>query len=251
LTVGEALAIAAGGFIAGAVNSIAGGGTLVSFPVLVALGRDPLIANATNAVALFPGSLASAFGFRAHVSRERNVAELLLPIVIGSMVGAVLLLLTSRETFAAIIPYLIVSATVLFALPDRLTRASAGPSSPSRRWLPRLMLLAIGVYGGYFGAGIGIMLLATLGIAGITDLHERNGVKSVLAAGANAVAAVLFATRGAVLWADALVMAAGAIAGGFAGAHLAQRLGRRVVRTAIIVIGLVLTVWYFAHPIAG
>jgi uncharacterized membrane protein YfcA len=249
LRAGEALAIFAAGFVAGIVNSIAGGGTLVSFPVLVALGREPLIANATNAVALFPGSLASAYGFRGYLSRERKIARLLIPVFAGSVVGAVLLLRTSAKTFAVVIPYLIVTATLLFALPERWTKAPAGPESPRRRWIARVMLVAIGVYGGYFGAGIGIMLLATLGILGIADLHERNGTKNILAAGANGMAAVLFVARGAVLWPDALVMMMGAIAGGFAGAHLAQRLGRPLVRAAIIAIGLVLTVWYFAHPV--
>jgi uncharacterized protein len=249
LTPLEVLAVAAGGFIAGTVNSIAGGGTLVSFPILMAVGCDALIANATSTVALFPGSIASAFGYRAHLSRDRSLLGLLIPIVIGSVIGAVLLLRTSRTTFAAIVPYLIVAATLLFALPDRLTRAPLGPAHPGRSLLARLMLLAIGVYCGYFGAGIGIMLLATLGIVGVTDLHERNGLKNILAASASAVAAALFATQGAVLWAHALVMTLGAITGGFAGAHLAQRLGRSVVRAAIIVIGLVLTVWYLTHPI--
>jgi uncharacterized membrane protein YfcA len=249
LTAGQTLVIFAAGFVAGIVNSIAGGGTLVSFPVLVALGREPLLANATNAVALFPGSLASAFGFRNHLSRERRIWRLLVPVFAGSVVGATLLLRTSAKTFAAVIPYLIVTATILFALPDSWTRAPAGPESPRRRWIACAMLVAIGVYGGYFGAGIGIMLLATLGILGVTDLHERNGIKNILSAGANGIAAVLFAARGAVLWPDALAMMGGAMAGGFAGAHLAQRLGRRFVRAAIIAIGLVLTVWYLARPV--
>jgi uncharacterized protein len=242
------LAILVAGFVAGLVNSIAGGGTLLSFPTLVALGRDPLLANATNAVALFPGSLASAFGFRSHITGERRVAHLVIPMLGGSLLGAVLLLRTSSQTFAAVIPYLVVTATILFALPDRLTKAPAGPTSPRRERLATAMTVGIGIYGGYFGAGIGIMLLATLGILGVSDLHQRNGIKNLLAAAANGIAAVLFAARGAVLWRDALVMMTGAMAGGYAGAHLAQRLGRRVVRAAIIVIGFVLTVWYFVHP---
>jgi uncharacterized protein len=244
LTPGSAGIVFGGGLVAGAINSIAGGGTLLSFPALLALGRDPLLANATNAVGLCTGSLASAYGFRHHIPqvRHRLPALLLLPLV-GSIAGAVLLILTPSDTFAVLIPYLILSATVLFAVQEPLGRAKAAPA-----FLAWPLLFGIGVYGGYFGAGIGILLLATLGMLGLTDIHEKNVVKNLIAAGINAVAAAIFAGRGVVLWSDALLLGAGAIAGGYVGSRVATRLGRTFVRRAIVVIGIALTVWYFAHP---
>jgi uncharacterized membrane protein YfcA len=240
----EALAVLAAGLLAGLINAIAGGGTLLSFPILLALGRDPLLANATNSVGLAAGSLAGAFGFRSHVAgvRERLPRLLLLPLV-GTTIGAVLLLATPSETFAGLVPYLILSATALFALQEPLGRATTG--APAAAASP--LLLLIGIYGGYFGAGIGILLLATLGLLGIHDLHQRNVVKNLAAAGVNGVAALLFVSQGFVLWSDAVLLGLGAIVGGYAGAHLAQRLGRTFVRWAVVALGSALTLWYFAH----
>jgi uncharacterized protein len=230
--------------IAGAINSIAGGGTLVSFPALVALGRDPLLANATNAVALCTGSLASAYGLRSHVTEVRHrLPELLVLPLLGGIVGAALLVRTPSRTFASLIPYLILGATVLFAIQEPLGRIKG-----AHRILAWPLLLGIGVYGGYFGAGIGILLLATLGMVGLSDIHEKNVVKNLVAAGINGVAAAVFVWRGVVIWPDALLLGAGAICGGYSGATLAKRLGRTFVRRAVVVIGLSLAVWYFAHP---
>ena len=243
MTIAAAAFIFAGGFVAGVINSIAGGGTLLSFPALIALGRDPLLANATNAVGLCTGSLASAFGLRAHVKevKHRLPALLVLPLV-GGIAGAALLVLTPSDVFSRLYPYLILGATVLFAAQDAIGRATSAPGVVA--WP---LLLGIGIYGGYFGAGIGILLLATLGILGHRDIHEKNVLKNLIAAGINGVAAVLFIWRGVVLWADALLLGAGAIAGGYAGARLAQRLGRTFVRRAVVIIGAVLTVWAFTH----
>jgi uncharacterized membrane protein YfcA len=243
LTLGAAAAIVGAGFVAGSINSIAGGGTLLSFPTLVWLGRDPLLANATNTVALCTGSLASAYGLRSHSSavRHRLATLLLLPLV-GSIAGAILLVLTPSEVFARIYPYLILGATLLFALQEPIGRATAAPGA-----LAWPLLLGIGVYGGYFGAGIGILLLATLGMLGLKDIHEKNVIKNLIAAGINGVAAVVFVVQGVVLWADALLLGAGAILGGYAGARLAQRAGRTFVRRAVIAIGLGLSVWAFLH----
>lgn len=238
-----AAAIFAGGFAAGAVNSIAGGGTLLSFPTLIALGRDPLMANATNAMALCTGSLASAYGLRHHVSevQHRLPVLLLLPLA-GGIAGAVLLILTPSATFEDLVPFLILGATLLFALQEPLGRVTTVPGLAA--WP---LLLGIGIYGGYFGAGIGILLLATLGMLGLRDIHEKNVVKNLIAAGVNAVAAAIFAWRGVVLWPDALVMGVGAIAGGYAGARLSRRLGRTFVQRAVVVIGVALSVWYLTH----
>lgn len=250
MTLADGAAVFAGGFVASAINAIAGGGTLVSFPTLLAVGCPPRIAAATNAMGLLPGPLASVFGYRSHVRRDTATPALLVPTLAGAVLGAVLLLLTPSVTFAGIVPYLLITATVLLLLPDDVVAPQASAMNPMRRRLGSALLLAAGIYGGYFGAGFGVLLLPILGMAGVSDLHERNGIKNLISALSTAMVAALFASQGAVRWPEALIMGAGSIAGGYAGAHLAQRLRRGRVRAAIIVIGLVLTVWYLTHPIA-
>ena len=236
-------------FAAGLINSVAGGGTLVSFPTLLWIGRDPIIANATNAVALWPGSLAGMVGFRRELAGSRRWMILLgAPSFAGGLVGAVLLLLTPSQTFSAIVPYLILFATLLFIAGEpinkRLRRSnieSADSSiDPGRAWWTGAVIFQffVAVYGGYFGAGIGIMMLAALSLLGLSDIHRMNGLKNFFALSINGVAAAYFIWSGAVLWDDAIVMAAGAIAGGYGGAGLARKLGRSFVRRAVIVIGL-------------
>jgi uncharacterized membrane protein YfcA len=247
LTLSTSLAVVAGGFCAGAVNSIAGGGTLISFPMLIAAGYDPLLANATNSVALWPGSVLGARAFRPHLAQSRApLRALILTPLAGSVVGALLLLRTSSETFSWLVPYLIVSATVLFALPDRWIN----PERPRHRHrgVAFLSLFAVGVYGGYFGAGMGIMILATLGLLGISDLHERNAIKNIIAALVGMLSALFFVPAGLVLWEPALLVAVGAACGGYVGGRTAQRFGRTFVRRAVVLIGVGLTLWYFAHP---
>lgn len=249
MSVSEACVVFAAAFLAGLVNSVAGGGTLLSFPALVWMGRDPIVANATNAVALWPGSLASAIGFRRELRGGRRLLwRLGVPSLAGGAVGAILLLRTPSRTFASIVPFLIFFATVLFAFQEPITRrlhrhahaASRSPAPPSSAWWTwaAVFQFAVAVYGGYFGAGMGILMLAALGVLGLTDIHHMNGLKNVFAVCINGVAAVYFSACGAVHWPDALVMAAGAIAGGYGGAGLARRLGRRFVRRAVVVIGV-------------
>jgi uncharacterized membrane protein YfcA len=236
-------------FLAGAVNSIAGGGTLISFPALVWIGRDPVLANATNTIALLPGSLAGMLGFRRDLARTRRWMYLLMiPSLAGGAAGAYLLLRTSTRTFSALVPFLILGATILFALQEviarRLGNVARSHENPTTGWIVFVFgfQLLVGLYGGYFGAGIGILMLASLGLIGMTDLHQMNGLKILLAICMNGVAAVWFALSGAVIWHDGLLMAVASIAGGFLGARLAHRLGREFVRVAVIVIGVVMTI---------
>lgn len=246
MSVGSALAVFGAGIAAGLVNSVAGGGTLLSFPTLVWIGRDPIVANVTNAVALWPGSLASVIGFRRELrGGERLLALLTPPSVLGSLVGAVLLLRTPSRTFAAIVPWLVLFATVLFAAQGPITRAlrhrsHAHGGGPSARWMAGAVLFqfAVAVYGGYFGAGIGIIMLAALGLLGVTDILEMNGLKNVFAFFINGVAAIWFAVHGDVAWADAVVLALGGVIGGYGGAGVARRVGRGTVRRTVILIGL-------------
>jgi uncharacterized membrane protein YfcA len=235
--------------IAGAINSIAGGGTLVSFPALVWMGRDAVLANATNTVALLPASLAGAIGFRRELAATRRWLYLLiLPSLLGGIVGAVLLLRTPTSVFERLVPLLIFGATLLVAVNEAITRRlrfiAAAHENPTPAWVAFVLIFqfGVGIYGGYFGAGIGILMLAAMGLIGMTDLHQMNGLKNLMAICINGIAAIYFAASGAVIWRDAVIMAAGAIIGGYLGARAARRMGRKFVRGFVVAIGLVMTV---------
>src|SRR5258707_7065217 len=234
----------AAAFLAGGVNAIAGGGTLISFPALVWLGRPPIIANATNTIAVWPASLSAAFGYRAELRTVRRWLLLLtIPSLAGGGLGAWLLLRTSEKTFVRIVPLLILSATLLLAAQEMVTRRlgllARAHERPTTGWVTFVFVFQflVSIYGGYFGAGMGILMLAALGLIGLTDLHQMNGLKNLLAICINGVAAVYFIMTGSIRWNDALIMAAASIAGGDGGARPAQRLWREFVRTAVVVIG--------------
>src|SRR5260221_4041308 len=243
-------------FVAGGVNSIAGGGTLLSFPALLWIGRPPIIANATNTVALWPGSLAGVFGFRKELGKvQRWLLLLFIPSLLGGGLGAWLLLRTSEKTFVRIVPLLILVATLLLAAQEVISRRlgliARAHERPTAGWVTFVFTFqfAVGIYGGYFGAGMGILMLAALGFIGLTDLHQMNGLKNLMAICINGVAAIYFAVTGSVRWSDGLIMAVASIIGGYMGARLAQRLGPEFVRAAVVVIGLVMTVaLFFKHP---
>jgi uncharacterized membrane protein YfcA len=244
----EGLAIFGAGLVAGVVNAVAGGGTLLSFPVLVWAGRDPIMANATNALALWPGSLASAYGFRRELTSVRRLLLLLLPAsVLGGAFGGWLLLATPTRMFSVLVPYLVAAATVLLALQRPLRALVRSVDGETRRRPAALFIgqLAVSIYGGYFGAGMGILMLAALGLYGIADIHQRNGLKNVLAVAINGVASVYFAASGAIAWADAAILGAGAIAGGYVGAAVGRKLSRSVAEWVVVAIGAVMTVALF------
>lgn len=251
----QAAVIFVAGFVAGVINAVAGGGTLISFPALVWIGRDPIVANVTNTVALWPGSLGGMMGFRRELGQSRGWMLLLAgPSVLGGLLGAFLLLQTPSRLFAAMVPFLILFATLLFAVQEPLSRwlrgegtpaggsaapGAAHPAPGTHAWLGAVAFqFAVATYGGYFGAGIGILMLAALGLLGLTDIYQMNGLKNFLAVCINLVAAGYFMICGPVSWADAAVMAVGAIAGGYGGAGLARRLGRTFVRRTVVAIGL-------------
>ena len=228
---------------AGFVNAIAGGGSLLTFPTLVWVGVAPVAASATNTVGLWAGNLGGVIGFRRHLPKRSLIILFGLPSLAGGIVGAVLLLRTPQHLFEGLAPVLVFLATVLLAVQEPLSRrisrgGVAGHRRPGYAAAAVVFQFFVGVYGGFFGAGIGIMMLAALAILGLTDIHQMNGLKNVLTTAINGVAAVYFALRGAVLWTDAGLMAVGSVAGGFAAAVLAQRLGRRLVRQAVIAIGI-------------
>lgn len=230
-------------FVGGVMNSIAGGGTLVTFPVLLWLGLDPKIANATSTVALWPGSLSGAWGFRREMQNSSSfLVRLGAASVIGGGVGAWLLIITPSTVFAKLVPFLILFATVLFMAQDQIRRRLVVPGAttgPSARWWlgATAFQFATAIYGGYFGAGMGIMMLAALGFIGLSDIHQANGIKNFLAVCINSVAVVGFALSGLVYWPEALLMTIGSVFGGYAGASVAKRLGRTFVRRAVVGIG--------------
>jgi len=229
------------------VNSVAGGGTLLTFPTLLWLGMDPKVANATSTVALWPGSLGAAVGYRRELGTQKPLLRrLALPSLLGGGAGAALLLVTPSVVFERLVPWLILLATALFMAQEPiqrwLKRPTAGPPSRARAAATLAGHFAVAVYGGYFGAGMGIMVLAVLGLLGVEDIHAANGLKMVLGALINGVAVVSFAAAGIVAWPQALVMAAAAIAGGWGGAAIARWVGRVWVRRAVVAIGIAIGV---------
>ena len=238
----QATGLGAAAFVAGAINAVAGGGSLVSFPALVAAGYASKVANVTNTVALWPGYVGGSIGYRSELRRQRRtVAALSLPSVLGAVAGSAILLATPTKAFDVIVPFLIVTACLLMAVQDRLAawaaRHSLGGDGVSAAVLVATFLLAI--YGAYFGAGLGIMLLAALGILMPDDPQHSNALKGMLSLIINAAAVVYFAAFGPVRWEPAAVMAVGAIAGGYLGVGVARRLGKRWLRAVVIAYGLV------------
>ena len=249
----DGIAIFAAGVGAGVVNAVAGGGTLLSFPVLLWAGRDPIMANATNALALWPGALAGAFGFRRELAKAPRLLGLLLPpALVGGLAGGWLLLRTGSRVFSSVVPYLVLAATLLLALQRPLRRLVRAPERVEVHEGRRAVGLVVGqlivsIYGGYFGAGMGILMLASLGLYGIADIHERNGLKNVLSAVINGIAGVYFAISGAINWLDALVLGVGAVVGGYAGAAVGRRLKREVAELVVVGIGVAMTVALFVR----
>jgi uncharacterized membrane protein YfcA len=237
--------------LAGAANSIAGGGTLITFPALIGLGISPIIANATSTVALVPGSLSSMIGYRnAIVDRRMWLTAFAIPSVMGGVVGAWLLTITPDEQFAHLVPFLVLGATVLFltqrpilAAINRVRTAPIGEPKPGPAFFAVQFFVA--VYGGYFGAAAGIIMLAALGLIGLRDIHQMNGLKNWAAVCFNGVAATVFILSGLVNWPIALVMAVGAGIGGWTASRVAQRIPREYVRAAVGFIGLAAAAWLF------
>ena len=256
----QILVAAAAALLAGIVNSIAGGGTLLTFPALVAAGLSPLTANATSTVALLPAALSSMLGYRDELTGARRwAASFAVPSLLGGAVGAFLLLHTSNAAFSRIVPWLVLGATALFLLQRTLLRLvrSTGHSEVNDASLsthrPSFGLLvgqfAVGVYGGYFGAGIGILMLATLGLMGFTNIHRMNGLKNWGGFCMNLVAALAFAASGIVRWPVAIGMAVGSIAGGYVGARAAQRVPQEMVRGAVAAVGVMSGLWLLARQL--
>lgn len=245
--------------LGGTLNSVAGGGSFIGFPALISVNVPPIQANTTNTVALWPGSVAAAWALRKELVRQNKLLLLALigASLLGGIAGAQLLIHTSQSTFLRLIPFLLLMATLLFAfsplinarLKQRAAEKRKEGSSTSISLVALIrtaaLQLVIAVYGGYFGGGIGILMLASLGIMGMEDIHEMNAVKNTLAACINGVAVVIFIFFKAIVWPDALVMIVGAILGGFGGGYYARKIDARIVRGFVILVGTLLTLAFF------
>lgn len=246
----DALLLAIAGFAGGTVNAIAGGATFFTFPAMLAVGIPPVAANASNATALVPASLVAAWAQRRDLAdvRQRLLVLALLGLG-GGIGGAILLLVTPDRTFMVLVPFLLLSATALFAASPRLlalirARHGPGPGGLRLSFWTLVLLTACVIYGGYFGAGLGIMLLAGLALSGLEDLRVANALKNGLSALVNGVAVAVFVSQGIVVWPATLAMMAGAALGGFAGARIARRLPQRLFRAIVIGVGSLLSLWY-------
>jgi uncharacterized protein len=233
------VAVALAGVGAGTVNGIAGGGTLISFPVLLAVGVPAIGANVTSTVGIWPGYLGSTAGFRNEIKSQRERLRELAPVaVIGAVAGSVLLLETPSSAFSRVAPYLILVSCLLFAAQPFLARRLGEGTARRRTLIARAGTLLACTYGAYFGAGLGVLLLAILGITLPDTLAKLSGLRSVVSLGVNVTAAVIFALAANVEWADAGVLAVGCLVGGYLGARVALRVPRGPLRVLIILIGV-------------
>jgi len=241
--------------LGGTLNSVAGGGTFFTVPTLIVTGVLPITANATSTAALWPGSLASTWAYRRElVEQRRGVLYLLIGTsLIGGILGAILLVNTSQSTFLLLLPYLLLMATLLFTLSPYITaRLHLGSLEKAKLSWPTIIgvscaQLVIAFYGGYFGGGIGILMLATLALMGMENIHMMNAVKTLLTVCINGVAIVIFIIRGIVDWPIALLMIVGTVIGGFGGAYYARKIDQKWVRLFVIFVGVSMTIYFFVR----
>ena len=255
----EVIGLAAAAAAAGAINAVAGGGTLLTFPVLLFAGTPALIANATSTLALFCGTGGSIYGFRRQLGALRFwLRRFAVVSALGGFVGGVLLTRTSEALFSSLVPFLILFATLLFMAQGTIRRFARMACLPDAELRPAfrevllamLFQFAIAVYGGYFGAGIGILMLASLGLLGLTDVHEMNALKAVLASLINLVAAAWFVVADLIDWPKAGIMTGGALVGYYLGAHFSQQIPQARVRQLITCIGLLISAVMFYRQFA-
>ena len=238
------------GALGGAINAVAGGGSFVSFPALLLTGVPAIPANATNTLALWVGTTASGGAYREKLNVSRRVMiPLVITSVIGGLAGAFLLIKTPAQTFLHVLPWLLLGATLLFAFGSHLTgRLSANithDASSSAVAVASIYEMVVAVYGGYFGGGVGIMNLAMLAALGMTDIHAMNKLKVMLGGVINGVATITFIAAGTIVWPQAMVMTAGSIVGGYSSAHFSQRLPQIWVKSFVILVGSVMTIYFF------
>ena len=235
--------------MSGALNGVAGGGSFISFPALIFAGLPPINANATNNTGTWVGYLASLYAYREDRGvRSQEFWRLVFISLVGGVIGSLLLLKTPQAVFAKLVPYLLLAATALFTLNPwfkKLQRKRVARPSLVRMFVLRVFQLAIAIYGGFFGGGVGILLLALFGLMGMEDIHEMNALKTVLSTCINGIAMVTFIVSGAVLWPYAILMSAGTLLGGYWGVYYVRKVDPKLVRWFVIAVGLGMTIYFF------
>jgi hypothetical protein len=256
LTWESAVALGLTAVIAGAINSVAGGGSFLTFPALMFCGVTPIRANATNTLALWFGSLASVGAYRSQLGGQRRALTILLVTsLVGGLAGALLLLKTPDATFKLLLPWLLLTATLIFIFGRQLTAALQRrihldinePQHAGPFVVGVILQLIIAVYGGFFGGGIGILMLALLTLLGYEDIHTMNGLKTVLASTINGIAVIAFVLAHIIDWPQALVMIVGSTLGGYGGAVIAQRVSGEAIRYVVMAVGIGMTVYFFVR----
>ena len=238
------------------MNSVAGGGSFLSFPALLMVGVPPIQANATNTIALWPGILGSIGAYRGEfesAESRKGLVPLRATGIVGGVLGAITLLITPQQTFMRLIPWLLLTATMLFAFSGRITRAlrPAGGEAPLTAKGAAAAQLFVGFYIGYFGAGAGILMMALLALLGLTNIHRINAYKTVQAAACNGVAIFVFIAKGVIYWGHAGVMVLGSLTGGYFGAYFAQKMKHAHVRGIVIAIGFGMSAYFFWKSYRG
>jgi hypothetical protein len=242
----------AAAFAAGVLNSLAGGGSFLTFPSLVFAGIPAVTANASSTVALVPGTMAAVFSYRGDIQRlsEPRLKIWFLISILGGALGASLLLVTSDKTFRLVAPWLLLFATLIFTLGGRISAALSGRLHRSQT-LMLLVLFPVAIYGGYFGGGIGIMFLAAMRLYGLDDIHGMNGIKAILGGSLNTIAALIFISAHHVSWQPTLIMMTAAILGGFTGPIVARRMPPPLIRGIVIAVGFSMTLYFFHISFKG
>jgi len=246
-------------FVAGAINSVAGGGTLLTFPTLLATGMSSVIANGTSTVSLVPGSISSFLKYFDEIKAHKaDLIKLGIPSLFGGYIGARIVVHMTSSEFSHLVPFLILSATALFIIQapiqrfllKRMEEQGIAPKIPGPLEWAGVMVFQffVAIYGGLFGAGMGILMLAAFGILGVKGIHKMNALKNFAAICINGVASATFITAHKVDWIPALIMTVGAIAGGYLGAGWAQRIGEKAVRATVVAIGLLIGIKTLVFP---
>jgi hypothetical protein len=250
---GQSVFLFVSAFIAGIINSVAGGGSFLTFPALLFIGIPPIQSNATSTAAVWPGTVASLLAYRKSFTPEsrRLLPPLLITGIIGGVLGARILLYTPQATFLKLVPWLLLCATLLFVASGRITlwvRARTSHHMHGDRWLTYgglFLELFIAMYVGYFGAGVGILILALLALLGMENIHAMNGMKTLLVSVVNGVALAIFVWSKVVVWPQALLMLVGATIGGYGGAYVAQKIDPKYVRRLVIFVGFAMSAYFF------
>lgn len=243
--------LAGAALVGGAINSVAGGGSFLTFPALIFAGVPPISANATNNAAMWVGVLGSARGFKEEIRQHRRLIWAPVAVsLVGSLLGAMLLLKTPAAVFERLIPYLLFFATVVFAASPLFTKPHDGTARAHSPW-QLVVQFFVSVYGGYFGAGMGILMLAILAFSGLPNMNAMNGIKNVLSVVINGIALVPFIIAGIVVWPVALTMAVFSVTGGYFGSRLFRLIPSALTRAIVIAIGAAMTLYFFAKTLHG